>query len=523
MSTFVRSLFATLAFAAALGVASTAAVRAEPGASRADGVPPPDAAASPASNNDKAQPQKRNPESPVDQPEVPKPEGLIGDFGNGARSQLAKHGLSLNGHFVSEAAANLSGGLPLGGNAYQRGTAVSTEFGFGFDADLNKLYAGSGAGVVHFLLTTRFGSNLSSQAVGNLASVQEIYGDGQTTRITYLDYEQPIFKNRLNLRLGKYNQQGDFIAGSAYWGGNLYCFYQNNNICGTPAGIPINNGVVANGSEGYVYYPSSQWGARLKANLTKDLYVQAAAVQGNPIVNNPGGGLYFGFNGGTGTELPLEIGATLRDRDGNLAGNVRVGGYYDTSNVQDFASRARGSLALTPNATTAPGLASNAAALAGIATRYDRGRSGAYVQLDRLIGGSAAAGRTGTALFAAFEYSDPQTSLISTMYEIGVVRHGTFPGRDRDTLAVGFASEDYNVRLQNLETSLQRQGYAVPNTTADQVFEINYGVQATPWFVLRPGLQLVVNPSGVKASPGAGVVNPARNALVIGIGGYISL
>jgi len=140
-----------------------------------------------------------------------------------------------------------------------------------------------------------------------------------------------------------------------------------------------------------------------------------------------------------------------------------------------------------------------------------------------LIGGSAAAGRTGTALFAAFEYSDPQTSLISTMYEIGVVRHGTFPGRDRDTLAVGFASEDYNVRLQNLETSLQRQGHAVPNTTADQVFEINYGVQATPWFVLRPGLQLVVNPSGVKASPGAGVVNPARNALVIGIGGYISL
>lgn len=363
----------------------------------------PNSTGTPGANNDKARADRRNPEAAAAQPEAPKPGGLLGDFGNGARSDLAKHGFTLNGHLVSEAAANLSGGLPLGGNAYQRGTALSSEFGFGFDADFNKISAGSGAGIVHFLLTTRFGSNLSSQAIGNLASVQEIYGDGQTTRITFLDYEQPLFNNRLNLRLGKYNQQGDFIAGSTYWGGNLYCFYQNNNICGTPAGIPINNGVVANGSEGYVYYPSSQWGARLKANLSKDFYIQAAAIQSNPLVNNKDGGLYFGFNGGTGTELPVELGATLRDHEGNLTGNVRVGGYYDTSNVQDFASRGRGSIGLTPNETTAAGLASNAAAIATIATRYDRGRTGAYVQLDHLIGGSAGAGKTGTALFTAFD------------------------------------------------------------------------------------------------------------------------
>jgi carbohydrate-selective porin OprB len=247
---------------------------------------------------------------------APKIAGLLGDFGDGARSSLAEHGLTLNGHLVTEAAANLSGGVPLGGTAYGRGTAVSSEFGFGFDLDFDKLYRDSGAGTFHFLLTTRFGSNLSSEAIGNLASVEEIYGDGQTTRVTFLDYEQPLAKGRFDLRLGKYNQQNDFIAGSTYWGGNLYCFYQNNNICGTPAGIPINNGVVANGSEGYTYYPSSQWGARLRTNVSSALYVQAAAIQGNPIVNNKNGGLYFGFNGGTGVELPLEIGLALKDRAG---------------------------------------------------------------------------------------------------------------------------------------------------------------------------------------------------------------
>jgi porin len=456
------------------------------------------------------------------QPATPTFDGLLGDFGNGARSNLAKRGITVSGHFVSEAAANLTGGIPLGGTAVARGTALASEFGFGFDADFNKLYAGSGFGILHFLLTTRFGSNLSSLAIGNLASVQEIYGDGQTTRVTYLDYEQPFFKERLNLRLGKYNQQNDFIAGSTYWGGNLYCFVQNNNICGTPAGIPINNGVVADGSEGYTYYPSSQWGARLKVNLSKSTYVQAAAIQGNPIVNNPDGGLYFGFNGGTGVELPLEVGVTLRNRAGDLVGNVRVGGYYDTSDVQDFATRARTALTLTPYETNAAGLASNAAALASIPTRYDRGRSGADVQFDHLLEGSSAPGKRGTALFTAFEYSDPQTSLISTMFEVGAVRRGTFRNRDRDTIGAVFATENYNVRLQQLESTLQAEGFTVPNTVQDQVIELNYGIQVTPWFILRPGVQYVINPSGVKPNAGAGVLNPPGNAVVLGLGGYLT-
>jgi porin len=258
-------------------------------------------------------------------------------------------------------------------------------------------------------------------------------------------------------------------------------------------------------------------------NVSKAVYVQAAAIQGNPIVNNKDGGLYLGFNGGTGVELPLEIGLTLKDRAGNLNGNVRIGGYYDTSDVEDYATRATGSLTLLPFETNAAGLSSNAAAIASIKTGDVRGRSGAYLQADHLIGGNSGPGQAGTALFGGFEYSDPQTSLLSTMFDIGVVRHGTFAGRPNDTAAAGFATDNYNVRLQRLEQTLQSEGYAVPNTVQDQVIELNYGLQATSWFILRPGLQYVINPGGVKANPGVGVTNPARNALVIGLGGYITL
>jgi len=449
--------------------------------------------------------------------------GLLGDFGGGERAKLAAHGFTVNGHLTSEFAANTSGGFPIGGTAHERGTALSSEFGFGFDADFNKLFPTSGAGILHLLLTTRFGSNLSSEAIGNLSSVQEIYGDGQTTRITFLDYEQPIAHGRFDLRLGKYNQQNDFIAGSSYWGGDLYCFYQNNTICGTPASIPVNNGVVANGSEGYTYYPSSQWGARLKASLGTNTYIQAAVIQGNPRVNNKNGGLYFGFNGGTGVELPLEIGETFKNAAGETLGNLRVGGYYDTSDVEDYASRAGGSLTLLPDETTAAGLASNTAAIATLGTTYVRGRSGAYVQADREIEGSSAPGKRGTAIFTSFEYSDPQTSLVSTFFEFGVVHHGTFANRPNDTVAAAFAEQNYNVRLQRLESSLQNAGYVVPTTTSDQVVELNYGVSATSWLVIRPGVQYVIDPGGIKAGPGAGVLAPAGNAIVIGLGAYISL
>jgi len=429
--------------------------------------------------------------------------GLFGDLGGG-RSALAKHGLSFNGRLVSEFAANATGGIPLGGNAVDRGTALSTEAAFGVDADVGTL-THSGAGIVHVLVTTRFGSSLSSTALGNLFSVQEIYGDGQTTRFTYLDYEQPLFKNKVNLLIGKINQQNDFIAGPSYWGGDLYCYYQNNNICGTPAGIPTNNGTTPVGSAGYDYYPSSMWGARLKLSPNENLYVEVAALQVNPIVNSNRGGAYFGFYGSTGTELPIEAGLTLRDRSGAPSGDIRLGGYFDTSNVFNFRS----------HETSFPG-STAPATLTSLPVTYARGRSGAYVQFDHMLDGASGPGRRGTALFAVAEYSDPNTALVSSYFDGGIVRHGTFANRPEDTIALGFATANYNPRLQRAERQLRASGYAVPYNGSESAIELNYGWQASKWLIVRPGVQYVLNPSGELTNLPAGIAVP-KSALVFGL------
>jgi porin len=342
--------------------------------------------------------------------------------------------------------------------------------------------------------------------------VQEIYGDGQTTRFTYLDYEQPFFNKKLDVRLGKINQQNDFIAGPSYWGGNLYCYFQNNNICGTPAAIPTDNGVVPGGTEGYDYYPSSDWGVRLKVSPTKNWYVEGAALQANPIVNSNHGGAYFGFSGATGTELPFEIGLTLRNGSGDGVGDIRFGGYYDTSNVFSFSHE---------TATYAPATDSNAAVVDALPPDYVRGRSGAYVQLDHLVEGSSLVGKRGTTVFVNAEYGDPNTALISSFVDAGIVRHGTFINRPKDTLALGFSTENYNPRLQQLELDLQSAGYLVPYNGSEQAFEFNYGWQASSWLLVRPGFQYVLNPAGEQTHTPPGLIVP-RSALVFGLTTVIS-
>ena len=153
----------------------------------------------------------------------------------------------LGGHYVAEFAGNSSGGLSLG-TAYASELMVSGPF------DLARL-AGPGLGTARIILTAREGSSLSANAIGNIFTVQEIYGDGLTPRLTELSYDQPFAGGKADLYAGRINTENDFAASSAYWGGiALYCAYQNNAICGTPI------------DSGYVAYPTSVWGARLKVH-----------------------------------------------------------------------------------------------------------------------------------------------------------------------------------------------------------------------------------------------------------------
>jgi porin len=311
--------------------------------------------------------------------------------------------------------------------------------------------------------------------------------------LTEASYEQPLANKHINLSLGRVITENDFGASPTYWGGNLYCSYQSNAICGTPIAVPLNSGTDS--------YPQSVWGGRLKVSPSPSLYVETGAYQVAPNYGVRGNGFNLGFGGTTGTYLPFEIGLSSIGPDTVPTGNLRFGAYYDTSNVATVESDIT---RFTTASTVLP---------ATLPTQFQRGRYGYWIQADHLIAGGAGPNARGTVLYAAFNYGDPQTALLRAFLDAGIVQHGTFPGRDHDTISLGYAYGNINPNLRSFEVALNAAGYSVPVNTQEHIGELNYGVQLRPWLSLRPGVQYVWRPSGNTA---------IGNALVFDLSSTIS-
>ena len=394
---------------------------------------------------------------------------MTGDWG-GLRTRLENDGIKISGHYVSETAGNPVGGLEQGG-------AYTGEAGLGIDIKSGIL--GWDGGTFHALITERAGSNLSKDKIGNILTVQEVYGDGQTTRITQLSYEQTLFSGMLDIEAGRMNVENDFATSPKYFGTGLYCNFQNNSICGTPIAAPIN-------SNGYVAYPASSYGAKVKFYPQKNVYIETGAYEVNPSLYGSSNGFKFGPSGAVGVFTPVEVGVT--PYFGGLAGNYRVGLYYDnSSNTTAVGQATRFLPANSPLISTLP-------------MEMRSGRYGGWVQADQEIQGDTE-GKKGTVLFSAFEWGDRATALITWYGEAGLVRNGTFAGRDNDSVAVGFALANINSALLAFEKT-----HGTAGTAQEMMVEVNYGVAIAPWLNVRPGVQYVMHPDGEAER---------RNALVL--------
>jgi porin len=395
-------------------------------------------------------------------------QGMTGDWG-GLRPQLKQDGITIKGDYVSEVSGNPVGGVEQGG-------AYAHEIMLG--ADIDSTLAGWNGGTLHAIITERAGSSLSKDKIGNILTVQEIYGDGQTVRITQLSYEQKLFGGALDVEAGRINTENNFATSPKYFGNALYCNYQSNAICGTPIAAPIN-------SNGYVAYPASAWGGRVQITPTSHAYIAAGAYEVNPTLYLATNGFKLGTSGDQGVFTTVEAGLTP-DFLG-LDDKFRVGAYYDNSDNRTAVGQ------------VTRFLPANSPILTAVPFETRAGRNGGWVLLDQQF--EKEPNNRGTAAFANVQWGDHQTALITWFAETGLVRQGTFPGRDLDSAAIGFAIANLNGTLENFERAEH-----VPATEQEFVLETNYGAALGKWLMLRPGIQYVWHPAGEAER---------RNALVI--------
>jgi hypothetical protein len=186
---------------------------------------------------------------------------LLGDWG-GLLPKTEDTGITPTLTYVSDIAGN-----PTGGKSH--GISYDDNIGLALEFDLKKL-AGLDGGSFLISLSQRDGDSLSRKDVGNVFSVQQLYG-GETFHLVDVAYQQKLFDDKLELSIGRIAAGDDFLV-SAY----DYLFMQNG-FDGNPVAIFDN-------SPGMNSYPNATWGTRLKVMPTKRTYLMVGVYNGDSSI-----------------------------------------------------------------------------------------------------------------------------------------------------------------------------------------------------------------------------------------------
>jgi porin len=386
---------------------------------------------------------------------------LSGDWG-GARTRYAEAGVNFRGDYVSETFANVSGGRA-------RGSTYAQQLRLGADFDMARIGGWSGA-KLHFTINDRRGAGVSADYIGNRLPVQEVYG-GPYTRLSEASYEQDLLAGRLNLRLGF------FAMGNDLGGMILGCQLVNAAFCAHPLSL--------SGNSGWYNYPNARWGAAIRYQLAPALLLRTGLYQDNARLGDRQNAFRPFAAGTAGVMLPLE----LEYAPGSAAPGAALPGHYKLGVFYDTARAKRQGEAGTVGERYGVYLLADQSIL-----RQDRGR--------------------GLAVFGQFTANPRASAQITRWYAAGLVKTGTFSGRDADTLALGVVHAQVNPRLREsaavaAAVADEAAGGLASSPAGETVVELSYGLQPLRWLGVRADVQYVLD-------PGAFGYRSTRNALALG-------
>jgi porin len=382
-------------------------------------------------------------------------------FGTGPR--LYEDGITLFSGYTAEVWGNTAGGLKTG--------AVYTGLlDFGAELDLEKTLGWQGAKVGTTWLWLS-GRDASEDLVGNFLTISNIAGFN-TLRMMQLWLEQNFLDDKISLRIGQIAADADFIV-SDYAGLFINAQFGWSAI----AGMNMPNGGPA--------YPVGGLGARLLFSPSDSFALLSAVYQGNVLAQDVN---RHGFR----WRLDAEDGFTWLNEAqffwGNtetakiLPGFLKAGLWFQTGNAADALASSTGS-----------------------------GNSGYYLVLEQMVMREKTetdeAMDQGLGFFARSGFTPPDRNLIDFFFDAGVTFKGLIPRRDEDTIGLAFGCASVSNGFQN---EISNAGGRP--ASAEMVLEGTYQCTLTPWCIVQPDVQFILNP---------GADRSIANALVIG--GRVSL
>ena len=279
--------------------------------------------------------------------------------------------------------------------------------------------------------------------------------------------QEELLDDQLILKVGRLTTEDDFLAS------DTYADYVNGGINGTPSSVP-------DGNAGFTTAPFAQWGAVAAFEPIDNLRLAVGVYNADDKANEDKrhgvdfaldgdavfviGEIGYGWNQlveeeeeGAAEEAHQPAEEVTPERRG-LPGMVKVGGLFESGNREDLSDG-----------------------------RKKEGSPGFYVAGQQMVYREGDDGDQGLTPWAVVTYLPRQSiNEIPALFGTGLVYKGLIPTRDEDSTAIGFF-------YGRLSSDFDPGG-------SEKVLEVAYSVQLTPWFYVRPDLQLVFDPAGASSA-----------------------
>lgn len=389
---------------------------------------------------------------------------MFGDW-DGARTNLEKDGVKFSVDYTMEAASNLAGGKNTSTTA-----RYADQQAFGMNLDLEKLL-GWDDSEFQATITNRDGQNISDyvadKRTGMVSSVQEVYGRGQTWRLTQLWLRKGFFDDMLDIKAGRVTVGEDFD--------NFDSKFQN---------LAFGSGQAGNWRGDHWYnWPVSQWGTRVRLNFSPEWFLQAGLYNQNPYNYGRGDGFRFEFSPTEGNLVPVELGWQPKLGAESLPGNYRLGFYYSSTKDPQYSSYRNGSYASD-----------------------DVHSYGGYLLAQQQLTTQGGSAERGLGITVQTVMNDHKTAKVDNYQSVALTWKGPFDARPQDEIGFGVArlhiNGDYSdmLRKQNNEHGIHdynNPAYLPIQSGTEWNYELYYDVHVTNWMSVRPNLQLVTSPGAV--------------------------
>lgn len=391
---------------------------------------------------------------------------LLGDW-NGKRQQLEQQGYKFTASIMSQSATNLEGGYN-DSNTFENAAQLS----LGANFDLEKI-AGWKDTTASLVVTKRDGNALTLERIkdprsSQLGNAQEIYGRGKIWRLSQAWVKKGFVDNTVQVKFGRMGMSEDFNSSQ--------CEFQNLLLCGGQLGKSI----------GSIWYnsPVGVWAANVKYQFAPEWTLGVGVYEVNPDnikTESNSDGFNLDMNNVKGATIPVELAWKPKLAAFNgLPGEYKVGALYSTAEANDIKT----------------------------AGKVHDGKQSFWINAQQQLTNNGQDPKRG--LYVSFNsvVNDKATTFVQSTQQLALWYKGPFDSRPNDSIGFGIANYVVNDRAKDkqIATNESRGYYSYDPIASDYIpiqddelnVELNYTYQWSPAVMLRPNIQYIHQPAGVK-------------------------